>query len=172
MGIKKFFVPSRTDGEKFLLTMQKQKIIVHAFYIALLIALLSAFVKVFAFKANPIDIISEELIFFIPLLYIAVRQVKSGLETAKKVSPANSFPMLLLLALIAGICSFIMSFGAVFAYSRFMQASLDIVNSVIICGIAGVLTAVLFYYVFWLVIHKDNGSAKAQKPDNTSGKKG
>lgn len=155
MRIKKFFIPSRSEGDKFLLKMQKQKFIVQAFYIALGIALLSAFVKLIAFFATPLDILAEELIIFIPLLYMAIRQVRSGLESAKHISVKDSSSVLVLLALIIGVLAAALCFGALFAYNCVSKAALQLGAAALIAAAMGVLTAVFFYIIIHIIISRD-----------------
>lgn len=156
MKLKKFFVPNRTDGEKLLLKMQKQKILVQGLYIALGIALASALIKLFAFAASPSDILTEELVLFVPLLYYAVRQLNSGLESAKHVNVKEAAPILLLLALIAGVCAALLCFGGLFAYSRVADFAFAPAGAGILSGAVGLLTACLFALIVRIVINRNS----------------
>lgn len=158
--IRKFFAPKHTEGEKFLLKMQKQKITVQAFYIALAIAFASALVKLLVLRATAFEILAEELIIFVPFFYIAVRRVNADLASAKKVNVKESFTVLTFCAALAGLVSFALSFVGLLVFAKISAVALDFINITMVAGAIGVLVGVIFYALFYMLANKENNSAE------------
>jgi len=159
--VRRFFAPKHTEGEKFLLKMQKQKITVQAFYIALAIAFASALIKLLLLRASALDVLAEQLIIFVPFFYIAIRRVNADLASAKKVNVKESYTVLTFCAALAGLVSFVLSFAGLLVFALISGIALDFINIALVAGIVGILVGVIFYAIFYVFANKKENDTAA-----------
>jgi len=147
----KIFVPLRTPEEKISLKMTKQGYMCQAFYLAMAMALIVTVIKI-AMKKPFSDYIWEEIIFFVPILYFAVRHSSTNLKNLKKISVGDSRSVLVFVAILAAVFTFLLGIAGIAVYSLIQGFALEISAALIICAVAGLLVGAALYFVIYFFI--------------------
>ena len=171
-AIKRVFVPERTAQEKIALKLTKQGYMCQAFYIAMGLALVIAFVKMFILKKPVGDYIGEEIIFFVPLFYFAVRHSSTNLKNIKKINIEGAMSVLVLVSIITAVLAAVLSFAALFSVAILQGVQFYFPGALIICASGGILTGVLLYLILSLLMKKKKpaDSPTANKLENKAEK--
>ena len=150
-GAKKIFVPLRTPEEKISLKMTKQGYMCQAFYLAMAMALIVTVVKL-AMKRPFSDYVWEEMIFFVPILYFAIRHSSTNLKNMKKINVDDSKSVLVFVAVLAAVTTFLLGVAGMVVYSLIQGFALEISAALIICAVAGLLVGAALYFIIYLFI--------------------
>lgn len=173
MRIKDIFFPKRSDEQILKNQLKKFKLTAQAYYLTIVIAFASAFIKMMSGKGAG-SFVAEELIILLPMAYYALRSISSDEIATKNLRGKPANPLLLLFSLISGLVTSLLVATAFFAQIFLAKEGEFTSDNLSICLVAGIMGGGLFYYLirsfFKLGKKPKNADSKNADSKNTDSK--
>ncbi|MCL2816810.1 MAG: hypothetical protein FWD39_00285 [Clostridiales bacterium] len=145
MRIKEIFFPKRSDEQILKNQLKKFKLTMQAYYLTIVIAFASAFIKL-SMGMGAGSFVAEELIIILPMAYYALRSISSDQIATRNLRAREANPLLLLFSLISGIITALLIAAAFFAQIFLAKEGEFTSDSLGICLVAGMVGGFLFYF--------------------------